>query len=183
MGAEFHNQLTFQFETNNETRYIKLDMKKLLFATFCVVVALSANAQGTLDFNNIPSRAQVSGPDGVLGEGFTAQLQLADGTNVGDPTTFIVGPNGATGLFNGGSRTIAGVAGPGPVNLQVFVTNADGSLFGTSEIFSQPLGGHGDPPATPGALAMQSFTVVPEPSTILLAILGGGALLMLRRRK
>lgn len=158
-------------------------MKKLLFATFCVVVALSANAQGTLDFNNIPSRAQVSGPDGVLGEGFTAQLQLADGTNVGDPTAFIVGPNGATGLFNGGLRTIEGVAGPGPVELQVFVTNADGSLFGTSAPFSQPLGGQGVPAATPGALAMQSFTVVPEPSTILLAILGGGALLMLRRRK
>lgn len=160
-------------------------MKKLLFATFCVVVALSANAQGTLDFNNIPSRAQVSGPDGVLGEGFTAQLQLTDGTNVGAPVNFIANPTtgAATGLFNGGSRTIENVAGPGPVNLQVFVTNADGSLFGTSAPFSQPLGGHGDPPATPGALAMQSFTVVPEPSTILLTILGGGALLMLRRRK
>lgn len=157
-------------------------MKKLLFATFCVVVALSANAQGTLDFNNIPSRAQVSGPDGVLGEGFTAQLQLADGTNVGDPTPFIIGPNGATGLFNGGTRTIENVASPGPVDLQVFVTNADGSLFGTSAVFSQSLGG-GNPPTPPGSLGMQSFTVVPEPSTILLAILGGGALLMLRRRK
>ena len=158
-------------------------MKKLLFATFCVVVALSANAQGTLNFNNITSVEQVSGPDGVLGEGFTAQLQLADGTNVGDPTAFIVGPNGATGLFDGGVRTIAGVDGPGPVDLRVFVTNADGSLFGSSAVFSQPLGGHGTPAATPGNLAMQSFTVVPEPSTILLAILGGGALLMLRRRK
>lgn len=158
-------------------------MKKLLFATFCVVVALSANAQGTLNFNNIASEEQVSGPDGVLGEGFTAQLQLADGTNVGDPTGFIIGPNGATGLFNGGLRTIAGVEGPGPVDLQVFVTNADGSLFGTSAPFAQPLGGHGTPTNPPGNLAMQSFTVVPEPSTILLAILGGGALLMLRRRK
>lgn len=160
-------------------------MKKLLFATFCVVVALSASAQGVLTFSTTRSGAQVNGPDGPVGEGFTAQLQLADGTNVGDPTTFIIHPTtgAATGLFNGGNRTIAGVAGPGPVDLQVFVTNADGSLFGTSAVFSQPLGGHGDPPATPGALAMQSFTVVPEPSTILLAILGGGALLMLRRRK
>ena len=161
-------------------------MKKLLFATFCVVVALSASAQGVLTFSTTRSGAQVNGPDGPVGEGFTAQLQLAeDGTNVGDPTTFIIHPTtgAATGLFNGGNRTIDGVAGGNSVNLQVYVTNADGSLFGTSEIFSQPLGGHGDPPATPGALAMQSFTVVPEPSTILLAILGGGALLMLRRRK
>ena len=156
-------------------------MKKLLFATFCVVVALSANAQGTLNFIN--ATAPVSGPDGPLGEGFTAQLQLADGTNVGDPVNFRVNAGAGTGIFVGGTRTIAGVEGPGPVDLQVFVTNADGSLFGTSAPFSQPLGGHGNPPATPGGLAMQSFTVVPEPSTILLAILGGGALLMLRRRK
>lgn len=159
-------------------------MKKLLFATFCVVVALSANAQGTLDFFN--PTAPVSTSDGVLlGEGFTAQLQLEDGTNVGDAVNFRSNPNtgAGTGLFVGGERTIDGVTGPGPVNLQVFVTNADGSLFGTSAPFSQPLGGHGTPPATPGALAMQSFTVVPEPSTILLAVLGGGALLMLRRRK
>ena len=156
-------------------------MKKLLFATFFVVVALSANAKGTLNFINL--QAPVSGPDGRLGEGFTAQLQLADGTNVGDPVSFIINAQGGTGVFNGGTRTIAGIEGPGPVNLQVFVTNADGSLFGTSEPFTQPLGGHGAPPATPAGLAMQSFTVVPEPSTILLAILGGGALLMLRRRK
>lgn len=158
-------------------------MKKLLFATFCVVVALSANAQGTLSFVNLA--APVSGPDGPLGEGFTAQLQLEDGTAVGGPADFLVNRNtgAGTGVFNGGSRTIEGVAGPGPVNLQVFVTNADGSLFGTSAIFAQPLGGHGVPPATPAALGMQSFTVVPEPSTILLAVLGGGALLMLRRRK
>lgn len=158
-------------------------MKKLLFATFCVVVALSANAQGTLDFFN--PTAPVSGPDGLLGEGFTAQLQLENGTNVGDAVNFRSNPNtgAGTGLFVGGNRTIEGVAGPGPANLQVFVTNADGSLFGTSDVFSQQLGGHGNPPATPGSLAMQSFTVVPEPSTILLAVLGGGALLMLRRRK
>lgn len=157
-------------------------MKKLLFATFCVVVALSANAQGTLNFLN--ATAPVSGPDGPLGEGFTAQLQLADGTPVGgDPVNFRSNNGVGTGIFVGGTRTIAGVMGPGPVDLQVFVTNADGSLFGTSDVFSQPLGGHGEPAATPGALAMQSFTVVPEPSTILLAILGGGALLMLRRRK
>ena len=182
MGSGFHNQLTFQLETNNETRYIKLDMKKLLFATFCVVVALSANAQGTLNFIN--AMAPVSGPDGPLGEGFTAQLQLADGTTVGgDPVNFRVNNGVGTGIFVGGTRTIAGVEGPGPVNLQVFVTNADGSLFGTSDVFSQPLGGSGTPAAPPVNLAMQSFTVVPEPSTILLAILGGGALLMLRRRK
>lgn len=157
-------------------------MKKLLFATFCVVVALSANAQGTLNFLNLS--APVSGPDGLLGEGFTAQLQLVDGTNVGDPANFIVNSNtGPTGVFNGRTRTIDGVEGPGPVDLRVFVTNADGSLFGTSAPFSQPLGGHGTPPATPTGLTMQSFTVIPEPSTILLTILGGGALLMLRRRK
>jgi len=62
-------------------------MKKLLLAALCVAATLSASAQGTVSFANVGGgvNAPVSGPDGLLGAGFSAQLQLADGTNVGAP--------------------------------------------------------------------------------------------------
>ena len=79
-------------------------MKNLLLAALCVAATLSASAQGTVNFANIGGgvNAPVTGPDGLLGAGFTAQLQLADGTNVGDPANFL-----ANGLFSGGTRTVA----------------------------------------------------------------------------
>lgn len=165
-------------------------MKKVLLAALCVAATLSASAQGTVSFANVGGgvNAPVTGPDGLLGAGFTAQLQLADGTNVGDPANFL-----ANGLFSGGARTIDGVAGGSTADLQVAVSNADGSITGTSGVFTVTLGGGGTPPAPPAALSgLTAFTVaggggggvdpIPEPSTIVLALLGGAALL-LRRRK
>ena len=155
-------------------------MKKLLVTVLCAAATLTASAQGTLTFLN--GTAPVFNTDGEtgLGAGFTAQLQLADGTNVGDPANFV-----QNGIFSGGDLIIPGVAGPGPVDLKVFVTNEDGMLQGTSAVFAQALGGHGSPPATPAALAMGSFSVqvIPEPSHIALALLGGAALLLKRRKK
>ncbi|MDA7632625.1 PEP-CTERM sorting domain-containing protein [bacterium] len=162
-------------------------MKKLLLAALCVAATLSASAQGTVNFANIGGgvNAPVSGPDGLLGAGFTAQLQLGDGTNIGDPAPFL-----ANGLFSGGSRTVAGVAGGANATLQVFVSNADGSISGTSGQVTVTLANPNAVPVpeTPAALAgLSAFNaaggaVVPEPSTIALALLGGAALL-LRRRK
>jgi|SaaInl7_100m_RNA_FD_contig_101_514929_length_1209_multi_62_in_0_out_0_2 hypothetical protein len=164
-------------------------MKNLLLAALCVAATLSASAQGTVNFANIGGgvNAPVTGPDGLLGAGFTAQLQLADGTNVGDPANFL-----ANGLFSGGTRTVAGVAGGSAANLQVFVSNADGSISGTSGQITVTLANPNAVPVpeTPAALAgLSAFNavggagnVIPEPSTIALALLGGAALL-LRRRK
>lgn len=164
-------------------------MKKVLLAALFVAASVGASAQGTVNFANVGGgvNAPVSGPDGLLGAGFTAQLQLADGTAVGDPAPFL-----ANGLFSGGARTIAGVAGGSSADLQVVAMNADGSITGTSGVFSVSLGGGGTPPAPPAALAgLTAFSVaggggvvdpIPEPSTVILALLGGAALL-LRRRK
>ena len=163
-------------------------MKKLLLAALCVAATLSASAQGTVSFANVGGgvNAPVTGPDGLLGAGFTAQLQLADGTNVGDPAPFL-----ANGLFSGGARTIDGVAGGSSVALQVAVSNADGTITGTSNVINVTLGGGGTPPAPPAALSgLTAFDVVggaappviPEPSTVLLALVGGAALLFRRRK-
>ena len=145
-------------------------MKKLLVALLCAA-AWNADAQGTVDFNNLHARIGIPGSGPCeetmwLGSEFTAQLQLADGTPVGEPVKFRDHPitGEGTGFFVGGVRVIEGVRGPGPVNLQVFVTNEDRSLFGTSAVFSQYLGGHGIPPATPAFLQMQVYwTPSPPP--------------------
>jgi PEP-CTERM motif len=67
--------------------------------------------------------------------------------------------------------------------------NAGQIALGVSDIFQSafPLGGTAVPPNTqPNMQGLQSFnltTVVPEPSTIALGILGAGCLFLLRRRK
>lgn len=144
-------------------------MKKFLFALLCAA-AWNAAAQGTVDFINLsaPIGTPGSGPCEAtrwLGSEFTAQLQLVDGTPVGEPVKFRDHPitGEGTGVFVGGVRVIEGVRGPGPVDLMVFVTNEDGSLFGTTAVFSQHLGGHGIPPATPAALRLTIFSSPPPP--------------------
>ena len=164
-------------------------MRKLLFTILCAAAVVAANAQGTLNFLNLGQPVKELATDMPIGAGFTAQLHMAEGTTpgdaIGDPADFITGPNGPTGLFNGGTITINGVSGPGPVNLMVHASNADGTIFGWSAPFEQPLGGHGTPPAVTPGLAMGTFyvDVIPEPSHIALALLGGAALLFSRRRK
>lgn len=142
-------------------------MKKLLFAWLCAA-AWNAAAQGTVDFNNFHDRIGIPGSPPCfdtkwLGSEFAAQLQLADGTPVGEPVKFLDHPitGEDTGFFFGGVRVIEGVPGPGPVDLQVFVTNEDGSLYGTKDAYNQPLGGHGAPPILPPALQLTTFTSSP----------------------
>ena len=169
-------------------------MKKVLLAALFVAATLSASAQGTVSFANVGGgvNAPVSIGGELAGSGFSAQLQLADGTNVGAPAPFL-----ANGLFSGGVRTIDGVAGGSAADLQVAVVDADGNVIGVSDAFSVTLGGGGTPPGPPAGLAGLSpldlpapgqgggpvvDPVIPEPSTIALAILGGAALLFRRRK-
>ncbi len=167
---------------NTQNQPIK--MRKLLFAALLALGTSVASAQGTLNLLNSNPDAQVTyGTDQfghTIGAGvdsdFTAYLQM-DGETVAQ-TPFI-----QNGIFSGGTVTLDGVPGPGPVSLEVYAENTDGTLYGSSGIFSQPLGGVGTPPSTPAGLAMPGFQVVPEPSHVALALLGGAALLFSRRRK
>lgn len=145
-------------------------MKKLLFVLLCAA-AWNAAAQGTVDFNNHFAPIGIPGSPPCydakwLGSDFTAQLQLADGTPVGEPVKFRDHPitGEGTGIFIGGVRVIEGVPGPGPVDLMIFVTNEDGSLFGTKNAYNQPLGGQGIPPILPPALRLTIFTSLPDES-------------------
>jgi hypothetical protein len=100
------------------------------------------------------------------------------------------------GTWSGGTRTLAGFAEGAAVALQVRVWNtADGADYATafaknagnftgkSSIFSYTVPAAGSPPAAYLMTGFQGFSVaVPEPSVIVLGILGAGAFL-LRRRK
>lgn len=107
-----------------------LTLAFLLFPEFCVF------GQGTVNFANIGEgvNAPITYGGIYLGAGFTAQLQFPDGTNIGDPAPFL-----ANGLFSGGSRTVPGIAGGETATLQIFISNADGSLTVTLPAMSVTL--------------------------------------------
>jgi len=105
----------------------------------------------------------------------------------------------AAGVFSGGGRTITSITPPGGFGLfqaRVWDTRA-GTTFQEAALNTQMELGYSavvrvdtaDPTAlplpTPAALGLSGFTlsVIPEPSTIALGLLGVGTLLMLRRRK
>lgn len=189
-------------------------MKKLLLTTISLVAAVTfVHGQGTVLFQNItPVNAPVYDEGGVRtgtagrleGSAFRAQLWAAapGGTlqAVGATANFLTGTSGA-GFFIGGSRAIASIAPGGAADIQVRawrVTDggvtantwdealARGRGFGSSPTLSlSQTGGAGDPPSPPVQLTgLQSFALVPEPSTIALGIIGGlGTLLLIRRRK
>ena len=140
-------------------------MKRLIYllAVFSSVVACCSlvNGQGTVNFAKVGAdvMAPVSDNHGVgLGPGFLAQLQLADGTNVGDPAPLL-----ANGWYSGGIRPVPGVPGGSMADLQVAIFNSAETFVGLSNVFTVRLGGGGMPPAPPAPLlGLQPTTVFPS---------------------
>ena len=171
-------------------------MKKLIPLLALLVGVSGAFAQvGTVNFNNstlTPVRP-IFLPGGAPVTGTNFQAQLFYGA-VGAPEASLVAvtttparfrPSGVTpeGTFLGGTRTLTGFTPGQTVSLQVRVTDVSSSLFGNSTIFTFTIPSAGSPPAAFFMDNFQSFTLVPEPSIVGLAMVGVGALFMLRRRK
>lgn len=182
-------------------------MKKLLITVaLAVVVCVQTNAQGTIDFRNritgtldIPvfdlgGTTKLAGPDYVAQLYFSATETGAYTPVTGAPAAFRTGTG--AGYWNAGAdstRTLPGIVAGTAAWLQVRVWNATlGTTYenatgnrGLSLPFLVPTtGGGGIPPGSPAFMtAMQSFSVVPEPSTIALGVLGLAGLLFIRRRK
>jgi len=185
-------------------------MKKLLLVAACIVASVGALAQGTVLFDNLKAGnpagkiTDASGA-GLAGTAFLAQLYAGADANslapVGAALSFRTGA--AAGFVStagiDATRAIPGVAVGGTASfLQVRAWDAAGGAtydaaagagkaVGMSAIFAAgPLGGPGTPPATPANITnMRGFsvvgTVVPEPSTIALGVLGVASLLLRRR--
>lgn len=160
-------------------------MKKTIIALTALVVTVSAFGQGAVVFNNrvppgIDAKVTLPGGGGVTGAEWTAQLfGGAEGTAVGGltaltpTTTFRTG--NAAGYVNPVDVTVTGVAAGAKATIVMRAFN--GATFGTSAFSgsSSPitvtLGGGTFPPSNLDGLT--TFSVVPEPSTIALGLLGG----------
>ena len=179
-------------------------MKKLILTVAVVAAYVSAFGQGQVVFNNritgsVDARATFKGGpnDGQgVGAGYTAQLfggpagtPLSGLTALTPTTTFRTSSAAAQGYVNGVVVTIPGVAEGAQAALVMRVYPTGGSFtsagsidMGESNLITIATGGGTLPPTNLAGL--NAFTVlIPEPSSIALAILGGASLLLLRRRK
>lgn len=180
-------------------------MKKLI-PMLALVAAMATYAQDAeVNFNNnvyTPQRLVTyqGTSTGVTGTNLSAVLLYgAVGGSLAphsSPARFRVTTTAQPGTWNGGTRTLTGIANtPGTqVSMRVAVYDnvrfasyaaalAGGGILGQSAIFTYTVP---TPPLGPTSLDIVnfgSFTIVPEPSVIGLGLVGAAALFMLRRRK
>ncbi len=174
-------------------------MKKILIVVASVLVSVGTFGQGTINFSNVGPglNAPISKADGTKLSGDKYKAELLVGSSASSLTAVATSAFSSTasaaGLFLGGSVTLAGQAGGTSPFIQVRAwdtttgaTYAAATTKGASTVFvlGAKLGDpSANPPTTPPALlGMTSFSLVPEPSVIALALLGGAALLMRRRK-
>jgi hypothetical protein len=172
-------------------------MKKLMLAVAAVMVSVAAFAQGQVVFNNrvagvVDARVTFADGSGGVGAGYTAQLfggaDAANLTALNPATTFRTSSAAAQGYVNGVVVDVPGIGPGNKATLVMRVFDSANAQVGASGPITITLGGGTLPPSNLEGL--QPFTVtgaggpviIPEPSTIALAVLGVGALL-LRRRK
>jgi hypothetical protein len=186
-------------------------MKKLLVTLAALLVSVSSFAQGSVIFNNrtqAGDRPITYGAGPNIGQGAgslpgaIAQLVLVTGaagsetfTPLTPTTPFRTGnaaaffteirPFTVTGVQPGESARFVVRAWQGAATYDQAKTG--GGYWGESPIFTvdalggTPAGG-GLPVATPTLDNLSAFTLVPEPSTIALGVLGAAALLFRRRK-
>ena len=159
-------------------------MKKLILLLACTVIATSAFAQGTINFTNMkPTKQIITDPDGGSFEGGFAQLYAGTSADslaaVGSPVAFYTGKK--AGYFSGGSVDV-GFNGAGFFQVKAWsgADTFDAALIsGMSNVIGL------SPPGLPADLAgLEAFslTVIPEPGTIALAVLGLAAFFVRRRK-
>jgi len=179
-------------------------MRKLAVGLCVTAMSFAALGQGTINFSTyepgggVNAAVTLNGDRlNVDGAAYLAQLYVNDGSSfvaVGSPVEFRAGA--AAGYVVPSTVTVDFVA-PGAsadVIMKAWAA-ADGASFeeaapvgtsGASDIFNiAALGGAGSPPSLPAYMANLTgfeMTVVPEPSTLALGLLGLAAF-ALRRRK
>jgi len=187
-----------------------MKMKKLLLVCVVSLVGVSSvSAQGTVNFVNritgtLDAPVYLNGVGGTLLSGATFVAQLYYSATDPGPTGSLTAILDAAAVFRTGAgagywnagtdatRQLPGILPNTQVWLQVRawdstfgatydLAKAAGGAWGDSKVFSETAGG-GTPPVAPANLTgLTAFTLVPEPSTIALGILGAVALLLRRR--
>ena len=180
-------------------------MKKTLIAIAAIVTSVGVLAQGTLNFRTTPSTIGSDQPifeeDGttkIEGEEYFGELRAgADEAGLTALATIHPLSGGGAGYLRQAEEvSVPDVAAGSTATVQIRAwriadgatwaeAKASGGGYGESAIFTAETGGiiPGEPPRVGGKLtAFTSFSLVPEPSTAALGLLGAAALL-LRRRK
>jgi len=168
-------------------------MKKIILLLACTMISTAVIAQGTVIFGNTkPTKQKItdSAGDGLVG----GWAQLYAGTTadsltaVGEKAAIYDDKAAKYGYFSGGVVEVP-FTGSGFFQVKAWqgaATFEAATLSGSSNVFSLTPGYESDPtkpPALPSDLAgLQSFTVVPEPGTIALAVLGLAAFFVRRRK-
>lgn len=185
-------------------------MRKLIALFAVTVITASALAQGTVSFNNNSAFATTAdrlvrnvGGSPLVGQNFVAQLYYGpQGSDMGSLTAvassaslFRVATTSSPGTWSGGTRTLVGIAAGQTAVLQVRVWDnvafpagyaaavTGNGVRGASALFNYTVPAAGSPPAAFFIEGFRGFTLVPEPSTIALGVLGLAGLLFIRRRK
>jgi len=173
-------------------------MKKVLLTIAATFVALATYAQGSFNFSTFDVDYKVKLPDGVAPAGNDASVMaqifrvMGDGSLVGIiPARPFYGtdvPEAARFYVNPPDTAVV-VPGTLPNDTVTLRFRAfNGADFGSATIkgesanFDLKLGGGVVVPPNLDPLAGGSLTLVPEPSTIVLGVLGAAALLFRRRK-
>jgi hypothetical protein len=155
------------------------------------VIATSAFAQGTINFTNLkPNKQIITDASGASVDGGFAQLYAGSTADnmaaVGVPVAFSTGKR--VGYFSGGVVD-AGFNGAGFFQVKAWkgADTFDAALeSGMSNVIGlTPGDSTASPPGLPADLAgLEAFslTVIPEPGTIALAVLGLAAFFVRRRK-
>lgn len=184
-------------------------MKKLALTTLACVTAVCVLAQGTVNFANLGvglnAPLYLDGVAKATGPAWEALLMGGPSAGslaqYGSIAVFLTG--GGAGYFTGGAATITTVA-PGATGFfQVIAWDSTlggtttgatepeafaywqaghGGVWRPSYVFNVVTGGYGIPPSPPATLIGLSWVVIPEPSALTLATLGGACLLTRHRR-
>jgi hypothetical protein len=188
-------------------------MKTIATLLSIFAVGAGAFAQGTVTFNNNPATLisvpvggnYVATTAGAPGSYYYGLLTSFTGAAGSFTFSGVYGTNNAAaGRFTGGTATLASIAPGTAFNFEVagwaaslgatfdptWLTQAPAGAFGLSGIGTATAGG-GVPPAPPGIIfgatgltsGFNLGQIIPEPSTMALAGLGVGALLIRRRRR
>jgi len=179
-------------------------MKKLLVAAALGLVAAGAMAQGAFTFGNKnlaatpPIDAKVFDKDGTTALSGTAYWTQAYIKLAADPDSSYA-PVGTASNFRTGNNAgyivpqvvTTTLAGGTSVNIEMRAWEASGGTSYEAAVAAGKLYGKSQPitlsltaaPATPADMSgLQSFSLIPEPSTLALGVLGAAALLLRRRR-
>jgi len=190
-----------------------MKMKQTIAILTGLLVSVNLFAQGLVTFRNVAGSAVIDGQTGSaaaagvysaglywapVGTEDPLAFQLADNLNTGaTAVTPVLGSFGG-GIYSGGTVSIDGATGGTEVLLQVrawsaayasweatWTDSAGQGWVGESNVMPVTLAGASDPvPSISTIVAGFTTYQVPEPSTVVLGLLGGlGAMVLLRRRK